>query len=294
VDDSLIDRRLAGRLLEKEGEWQVVYAGDGAQALELMARSLPQAVLTDLQMPVMDGLALVEEIRKLYPTIPVVLMTGQGSEEVAVMALKAGASSYVSKRRLAIDLAPAVTQVIAASRVDAGRRRAMGCLSLRTAQFDLENDPSLISPLVAFLRDDMLSVGVCDENGAMRAGIALEEALLNALYHGNLEVSSDLKQENDRAFHQLAAERRCLAPYSERRTRVVARLTQDSAEFVIADQGKGFDTSKLPDPNDPEILLRPCGRGLMLMRMFMDEVTYNSTGDTVTMVKRRPQSETAP
>jgi CheY-like chemotaxis protein len=292
VDDSLIDRRLAGRLLEKEGEWQAVYAADGAQALDLMARSLPQAVLTDLQMPVMDGLALVEEIRKLYPNTPVVLMTGQGSEEVAVMALKAGAASYVSKRRLAIDLATAVTQVIAASRTDAGRRRAMGCLSLRTAQFDLENDPSLINPLVALLRDDMLSVGVCDENGAMRAGIALEEALLNALYHGNLEVSSDLKQENDQAFHQLAAERRFVPPYSERRTRVVARLAQDSAEFVIADQGKGFDTSKLPDTDDPEILLRPCGRGLMLMRMFMDEVTYNSTGDKVTMVKRRPQPET--
>jgi anti-sigma regulatory factor (Ser/Thr protein kinase) len=209
------------------------------------------------------------------------------------MALKAGAASYVSKRRQVIDLVPAVTQVIAASRSDAGRRRAMSCLSVRSDQFDLENDPSLISPLVGLLRDDMLAIGVCDENGAMRAGIALEEALLNALYHGNLEVSSDLKQENDRAFHQLAAERRCVSPYCERRTRVTARLTPDYAEFVITDQGQGFDTSKLPDPNDPEVLLRPCGRGLMLMRMFMDEVTYNSTGDTVTMVKRKLQPEAA-
>jgi CheY-like chemotaxis protein len=294
VDDSLIDRRLAGRLLEKEGEWQVAYAVDGSQALDAMNRSLPQAVLTDLQMPVMDGLALVEAIRKQFPSTPVIVMTGQGSEEVAVMALKAGAASYVSKRRQAIDLVPAVTQVIAASRLDAGRRRAMSCLSVRSDEFDLENDPSLISPLVALLRDDMLTIGVCDENSAMRAGIALEEALLNALYHGNLEVSSDLKQENDREFHQLAQERRSVSPYSERRTRVIARLTPDLAEFVIADQGRGFDTSKLPDPNDPEVLLRPCGRGLMLMRMFMDEVMYNSSGDTVTMVKRRPEIQQAP
>ena len=293
VDDSLIDRRLAGRLLEKEGEWQMVYAGDGAQALEIMSRLTPQAVLTDLQMPVMDGLALVEEIRKNYPRIPVVLMTGQGSEETAVMALKAGAASYVSKRRQAIDLVPAVTQVIAGSRTDAGRRRALECLSQRTAQFDLSNDPSLISPLVAVLRDDLIAIGVCGENAALRAGIALEEALLNALYHGNLEVSSDLKQEDDRAFHQLAAERRNMPPYSERRTKVIARLTPDLAEIVIADQGLGFDISKLPDPDDPETLLRPCGRGLMLMRMFMDEVTYNSRGDTVTMVKRRSQPESA-
>src|SRR5580698_6254033 len=73
VDDSLVDRRLAGRLLEKEGEWQVSYAADGAQALDAMSRSLPQAVLTDLQMPVMDGLALVERMRKEFPRIPVIL-----------------------------------------------------------------------------------------------------------------------------------------------------------------------------------------------------------------------------
>jgi CheY-like chemotaxis protein/anti-sigma regulatory factor (Ser/Thr protein kinase) len=293
VDDSLVDRRLAGRLLEKEG-WQVSYAADGAQALDSMSRLLPQAVLTDLQMPVMDGLALVERMRKEFPRIPVILMTGQGSEEVAVLALKAGAANYVSKRRQVIDLVPAVSQVIAASRTDAGRQRAMGYLSERTDRFDLENDPSLINPLVSLLRDDMLAIGVCDDNGATRAGIALEEALLNALYHGNLEVSSDLKQENDKAFHQLATERRAAFPYCERSTRVTARLTPDVAEFVIADQGQGFDTSKLPDPNDPEVLLRPCGRGLMLMRMFMDEVTYNPSGDTVTMVKRRQQELTEP
>jgi CheY-like chemotaxis protein len=291
VDDSLVDRRLAGRLLEKESEWQVSYAANGAQALELMSRMLPQVVLTDLQMPDMDGLALVEEIRKQFPHTPVVLMTGQGSEEMAVLALKAGAASYVSKRRQVIDLVPAVAQVLASSRMEAGRRRAMGSLSLRIDQYELENDPSLISPLVTLLRDDLLAIGVCDENSAMRAGIALEEALLNALYHGNLEVSSDLKQEDDRAFHSLATERRLLSPYCDRRTRVSARLTPDEAEFVIADEGQGFDTANLPDPEDPEVLLRPCGRGLMLMRMFMDEVTYNSAGDTVKMVKRRRARE---
>jgi anti-sigma regulatory factor (Ser/Thr protein kinase) len=239
----------------------------------------------------MDGLTLVEKIRQLYPKVPVVLMTGQGSEEVAVMALKAGAASYVSKRRQAVALVPALYQVIEASRSDAVRRRALGCLTLRTAQFDLENDPSLINPLIALLRDDLLSVGVCDDNSAMRAGIALEEALLNSLYHGNLEVSSDLKVEDDRLFYELATERRCMSPYAERRIKFVAKLTADAAEFVITDQGRGFDVTKLPDPNDLEMLLRPCGRGYVLMRMFMDEVTYNSTGNTVTLIKRRSKNE---
>jgi CheY-like chemotaxis protein/anti-sigma regulatory factor (Ser/Thr protein kinase) len=294
VDDSLIDRRLAGRLLEHEGEWQVLYAENGAEALDLLTRTpAPTAVLTDLQMPVMDGLALVEEIRSHYPQVPVILMTGQGSEEIAVVALKAGAASYVSKRRQATDLVPAVTQVLNALRNDAGRRRVLGCLAVRTAQFELESDPALVSPLVALLRDDMLAIGLCDENGAMRAGIALEEALLNAVYHGNLEISSDLKKDNDDAFHAQATQRRCEEPYRSRRTQVVARLTPNEAVFVITDQGPGFDITKLPDPEDPEVLLRPCGRGLMLMRMFMDEVHYNENGNSVTMIMRRPTPENA-
>jgi len=89
----------------------------------------------------------------------------------------------------------------------------------------LENDPALVPPLVSQFREDLIEMGLCDLTGATRAGIALEEALLNAVYHGNLEVSSDLRQNGDEAFHRLARERRSLEPYSARRVRVTARLT---------------------------------------------------------------------
>ncbi|MDB5308167.1 MAG: cyaB 4 [Gemmataceae bacterium] len=287
VDDSQIDQRVAGRLLEQDGEWQVGYAGDGVEALEAVAQAVPQVVLTDLQMPRMDGLALVVQIRTLYPRLPVILMTGQGSEEVAVAALRAGAAGYVTKRNRAVDLVPAVVQVFAASRTSASRDRALGCLRRKTLRFVLDNDPTLVSPLVGLLRDDLAAFGVCDDNATMRAGIALEEALLNAIYHGNLEVSSDLKQESDEAFNALAAERRREAPYRDRRVRVGVHLTPAGATFVISDQGPGFDTAKVPDPTDPEALLRPCGRGMMLMQMFMDEVSYNPVGNRVRMTKRK-------
>ena len=58
-------------------------------------------------------------------------------------------------------------------------------------------------------------------------------------------------------------------------------------EVSIRDEGDGFDPSKLPDPTDPENLDRPCGRGVMLMRAFMDDVRYNATGNEVTLVRKR-------
>jgi anti-sigma regulatory factor (Ser/Thr protein kinase) len=55
---------------------------------------------------------------------------------------------------------------------------------------------------------------------------------------------------------------------------------------VIRDEGKGFDMAKIPDPTDPENLVLPYGRGVMLINCFMDEVRYNDVGNEVTMIKR--------
>jgi CheY-like chemotaxis protein len=294
VDDSAVDRLVARRLLEKHGAWRVAQAVDGADALEAIARSAPALVLTDLQMPRVDGLSLVEQVRERFPGVPVVLMTGHGSEEIAITALRAGAASYVPKRNLPTDLISTVEQVLAASQTDDRRTRVLGALSERVSRYTLENDPALVSPLVQVLREELVAFGLCDATGATRAGIALEEAILNAVYHGNLGVSSDLKLAGDGSFERLAAARRFEAPYRERRVRVSAELTPTGASFIVADEGPGFNVAALPDPTDPANLERPSGRGVLFMRTFMDDVRYNSIGNAVTLVKlREPRPEVA-
>ena len=56
---------------------------------------------------------------------------------------------------------------------------------------------------------------------------------------------------------------------------------------IIKDEGEGFDPAALPDPTDAENIDRPCGRGVMLMRAFMDEVRYNARGNEVTLIRKR-------
>jgi anti-sigma regulatory factor (Ser/Thr protein kinase) len=65
------------------------------------------------------------------------------------------------------------------------------------------------------------------------------------------------------------------------------RITPTQAIYTIRDDGPGFDPSSLPDPTDPANLDRPCGRGLLLMRTFMDNVIYNDRGNEVTLFKER-------
>ena len=73
------------------------------------------------------------------------------------------------------------------------------------------------------------------------------------------------------------------------RARVALAERDDGIVITIADDGPGFDVSSLPDPTDPENLIRPSGRGILFMRMFMDDVRYNATGNRVTLVKNREE-----
>lgn len=287
ADDSVLDQRYVGRILEQHGGWRILFARSGEEVLAAIARTPPAVVLTDMNIPEVDGLTLVERVRERFPLVPVVLMTGSGSERVAVAALKAGAADYVPKQALAYDLVPVLDRVLSLGQAAHRRYRVLQGMTRRSSQFIFENDPALVPPLVAQLREDLIEIGLCNVTEAMRAGIALEEALLNAVYHGNLEVSSELRENGDEEFHTLARERSTQEPYASRRVRVTARLTPARATFVITDQGPGFDVSKIPDPTDPRFQDRPSGRGVLLMRTFMDDVRYNTVGNRVTMVKRR-------
>src|SRR5947207_1900103 len=91
VDDLASDRRLVGGLLMTDEDLSVEFAVNGREALERIGRARPDLVVTDLMMPEMDGLELVGQIRAKHHGLPVILMTSQGSEEIAAKALQQGA-----------------------------------------------------------------------------------------------------------------------------------------------------------------------------------------------------------
>lgn len=293
VDDSAVDRRLAGGLLAKQDGWLVQYASGGKEAAGWLRSNLVDAVVTDLQMPEMNGLEFVRHMKSEHPLIPVILMTGQGSEDIAVEALERGAASYVPKRLLASDLIETVERVLTLAGEKRVRRSLISRMhSLRT-QFVLENDPAMLTSMVSYFQGLIVDMGIFTESERLKIGVALEEALLNAAYHGNLEVSSKLREEDHAQFYNLAKERRTLDPYQSRRIFVDVDLSSQGVQYVIRDEGPGFDPHSQPDPRDPANLERPCGRGLLLMRTFMDVVEYNPTGNQVTLIKRS-SSRTAP
>jgi CheY-like chemotaxis protein len=285
VDDSLVDRRMVAGLLAQDLQLSVDFVSDGVAALEHITRDPPDLILTDLQMPRMDGLELIVAARSKYPLIPIVVMTAKGNEEIAVQALRSGAASYVPKRSLSRNLLETIYGVLAVARQERELVRLMDYLNSWSCDFTLPNQSALIPPLVTYLQQHLSRVGVCDDADRIRVGVALEEALVNALYHGNLEVSSQAREQDWDAYEKLVQERRGQPPYCDRRIHLSAQVSRQQAVFVIRDDGPGFDVREIPDPGQTD-LDKLSGRGLLLMRTFMDEVAFNSQGNQVTLVKK--------
>lgn len=96
VDDDERLRRVLTLRLEAEGH-KVVTAESGESALAVLAEARPDLVLTDLRMPTMDGLALLERLQAMQPALPVIMLTAHGDIPDAVAATKAGAVEFLTK-----------------------------------------------------------------------------------------------------------------------------------------------------------------------------------------------------
>jgi serine/threonine-protein kinase RsbW len=104
-----------------------------------------------------------------------------------------------------------------------------------------------------------------DERDIFGIKLALEEALVNAIKHGN-------------------------GLDSRKKVRIQMHVSGERIDIGIVDEGPGFNPERVADPLAAENLDRPNGRGLLLMRHYMTEVTYHPPGNRVTMSKIRPNA----
>jgi len=96
VDDELNMRLVLKAMLKKEG-YDVILASDGIEALDILKKDEVTIVVSDLKMPKMDGMELLERISESWPAIPVIIITAHGTIATAVDALKKGAFDYITK-----------------------------------------------------------------------------------------------------------------------------------------------------------------------------------------------------
>jgi serine/threonine-protein kinase RsbW len=127
-------------------------------------------------------------------------------------------------------------------------------------EFELPSDLSLMNGVLEYLQERVSKLGLIKPERS-NLFIALDEAFVNAVKHGN---------KND----------------PKKLLRITAELSPKEACFTVEDEGEGFNVGDIPDPCDPANLFRTSGRGVLLIYNIMDEVEYNAQGNRVKMVKR--------
>jgi CheY-like chemotaxis protein/anti-sigma regulatory factor (Ser/Thr protein kinase) len=285
VDDSAVDQSLVEGILARGGEMEVRFADNGRDAMRRISQFEPDIIVTDLMMPEMDGLEVVKNVRNAHPNIPVIVMTALGTEETAIEALQVGAASFVPKARLADRLFDTVHQVLALKRADHPYRDVLQCLGSAEATFHLNSNLGLIPQFVDLVQRSLSSLSICDTTESIRLSLAFEEALLNALVHGNLELTSQVAETGLKPNAEYFQSRSKEQPYKDRKIFVGLDISRGKVSIIVRDEGPGFDLKTLPDEDDLSPFQDGVGRGLKLMRSFMDEVSYNAAGNEVTLVR---------
>jgi CheY-like chemotaxis protein/anti-sigma regulatory factor (Ser/Thr protein kinase) len=268
VDDDPDAHHLLNALLRAES-YQLDSAFDGRQALSLLGQHPYDLVLTDIHMPGMDGLTLLDQIHESYPETPVVVMTADGTPAAIVRSIRNQAYGYLTKplareplietihRALSLPAAPGDIEVISAR---------PGWVSLQ-----VRCKLSIAERLAQFFRD--LPAGLAPGEKDLIAE-AFRELLVNSIEHGG---RSDPSQKVSLTYVRTAR----------------------AIIFYIRDPGEGFSFDQLPHAavsNGPEnplghaevrsrLGLRPGGFGILLTRKFADELLYSEKGNEVMLIK---------
>ena len=157
----------------------------------------------------------------------------------------------------------------------------------------LPSKPHWIEATVEWLRQKAVLAGACHETRAGKLLVALHEALSNAIVHGNLELSSALKESGDDSFAQALAQRSADERLGQRVVDVHVECDAGHCRWIVTDEGPGFDVESVlrrHQSDDPEVLLAS-GRGILIMKSFLDEVRWELGGRRLILGLARTSGE---
>lgn len=289
IDDEEMIRYALQRKLLKQG-YSVISAEKAEEVLYLIKSGEKKIdlIITDIMLRKMDGIEFLRYINAMENPIPVLILTAQAHIEDAIRALRYGACDFIRKPCDVNEIASAVRGIIRA-RQEKQLADTFGQYILYDRRiFRFGSDLTACNVLSYKLTKHLPSTGFCNKTTAENISLALREALSNAVCHGNLEIASRVREERGiNGFNEEVELRRGLPEYCDRKVTIYYEFTGEYAEYVIEDEGPGFDVSALPDPRDQENFLRDSGRGLLIIRVHMDEVDWNEKGNSIRLRKYR-------
>ena len=153
-------------------------------------------------------------------------------------------------------------------------------------RFLIGNDIYNVDKIVNQLTSELVYFFSISDIQKLRIGIS--EILTNAIEHGNLAITGDEKFEatENEEYDELLQERLLNFEYSNRKIIFDFYLDKKELKIYIEDEGDGFNVDEPVSNDNPDDLLRLHGRGILISKMYFDEIIYNEKGNAVTLLKR--------
>jgi len=289
VEDDELSRLIVASVTRDAG-YEVMEACDGAEGWKAFESFQPDLVFSDISMPVMDGLQLLEKIRRTSHEVIVIMTTGFDTAEYTLKALQLRANDYLVKPVPGRDILQVLAKYEDVVSTRSIEREVVGLILHRELTMRLGNDSVIAGKVADRLMQE--TEGRIPRSDRLAIRLGLLEMILNAIEHGNLAITYDEKTAAlDRGPEGALElfERRLENPlYKSRSVLIQFQMDRNACEWTITDDGDGFDWQNVPDPNDPENLMALHGRGIMMTRLNFDDVVFLGKGNKVILRKNLP------
>jgi len=284
VEDDYGSREYLLNLVRLEG-YEVRAVENGEEGLAEYKSFDPDIIISDIQMPIMDGLQMLNIIRKDKSDTIFIITTAFGTEDYAIEALRLGANNYLKKPIKSQSLIKLLNKYKLLIESHKLAKKAEGKLLKKDLSLEfitnIKHIPSIISQLIAEIDIKL------DDSEITNIELGLDELITNSMEHGNLGISFNekVKASNDNTILELYDEKMKIPKFSRRKLKVRYKLRPKFCEWVITDEGKGFDWRLIPDPTKGAQLMELNGRGIFITHFLFDEMEYLGKGNKVRVRK---------
>lgn len=284
VEDDASSRLYLENLLEVNG-YTCRTATNGIEGLNAFEEFNPDVVVTDIQMPVMDGLEMLESIRNRKSDTIVIITTAYGSENYAIQALHLGANNYLKKPVAGVDLLPLLKKYHNIKYGKFPSETKPGKILFKKFKIEFITNMKEIPRIV----DRILTESSCnyDDSNRINVELGLVELITNAFEHGNYEINfaEKLHALETNTLDTLYNNRAHNTKYKNRKISIDFTMNNECCEWQIEDEGAGFDWKNIKDPTKEDNILELSGRGIFISSFLFDEIEYSGKGNIVRVKK---------
>jgi DNA-binding response OmpR family regulator len=297
VDDEQIIRNVLKRKLEQNTAYTVFTADDGEPGLEIFRQQPIDLVISDLLMVRMNGIELLRNLKQIDPKVPVIIITGYGTLDDAIEAIKLGAEDFIKKPFDISEVIATIDKTFKKQEEEEDQRAIIKHIAAEHIDLEIPTDFDYLNRVINYIFSHLRARWLVGSEDLHDVKVCLYEALYNALEHGSLEINeeekSTLLEHGQASYREFLLQRMQIEPYRSKIILVRLDITGEEMNVRITDDGPGFDFANRMGHMNSEELFRSSGRGLLLISSLMDGVEFNDSGNEITMRKLRSSTQAA-